>query len=298
MPGKKKATGMSTRQSFLDRNVIAENNAIMRFNEDIENAARGIGPSRGSTPGGARGRTPRTTRPDRPPRAAPPPALLPQQEEALRTAIAAATQDEVVAAAGVRLVDSLVRGDRFERAGDVGWRALAEDPGTGERSPKDWDRLRSAWSAVRRAALAEWVKSHPDAAGLQEKEEKAAARSARAATKRLAARRPRRPRSAATRTQNDSLAAAMEGEPAEIDGGGQAGTEDPPPGAVPTSEEKPRRPRRRRPHRGAKPPGRPSGAADATEQEPHPPSPEPTPEPTPGPLSPDPQPAPAEEGEG
>src|SRR5450756_715749 len=37
---KKKSTGMSQRQSFLDRGVISENRAILRYNEELEREAR------------------------------------------------------------------------------------------------------------------------------------------------------------------------------------------------------------------------------------------------------------------
>lgn len=193
MPGKKKATGMSKRQSFLDRNIIAENKAIMRFNEALADEARGV--ERSQAPGreeGSRPRPARLTGPARPARPVRParPALPPEEQEALRTAVSSATDDPGVAAAGAKLVDSLARGDRFERATEAGWRLLAADPAGADRSPRDWDRLRSAWSDVRRAALVEWVKRHPDAAPLQEKEVKAAAHA-----ERVAARRARAPRS-------------------------------------------------------------------------------------------------------
>lgn len=250
MPGKKKATGMSTRQSFLDRNVIAENNAIMRFNEDIENAARGISRPRASAHDRGReeghGGAARPPRPARPPQPGRPPALPPEQEAVLRTAVAAATDDEAVASAGAALVGSLARGDRFERAGDVGWRALAEGAGAGERTLKDWDRLRLAWTAVRRAALTEWVKTHPDAVALQEKEEKAAARTERAANRRLAPRRgrPRRPPSGAPAEGRTAAAGSGEGQPGVVEANRPEPADVPAGGAG--SGQRRRRPRRRR----------------------------------------------------
>src|SRR5450759_1550249 len=81
---KKKSTGMSQRQSFLDRGVISENRAILRYNEELEREARQT--ERGETAphdGGRRegGRRPEsglgTDRPrsdDRTRRAARPPA--------------------------------------------------------------------------------------------------------------------------------------------------------------------------------------------------------------------------------
>jgi len=260
VPGKKKATGMSTRQSFLDRNVIAENNAIMRFNEDIENAARGI--SRPRVPANDRGRerTPRRSertagpsRPARSPQPVRPPALLPEQEEALRTAVATATDDEAVARAGITMVESLARGDRFERAGDAGWRTLAEAGTAGERTLRDWDRLRLAWTAVRRAALAEWVKIHPEAAALQEKEEKAAARTERAATRRLTPRRSR-PRRPASGVSVESEAGADSGEGQPRAPGADAAVPADGPAAGDGTRERRRRPRRRRPRQPASQP--------------------------------------------
>lgn len=241
MPGKKKATGMSKRQSFLDRNVIAENNEILRFNEGLADAARGVRePRTTGTAGGREGarRSSRSTRPARGPR---PPAVPPEQETELRTAAAAATDDAEVAAAGGRLVDALVRGDRFERATEAGWGQLSTATPAAERSSEDWDRLRLAFASVRRSVLDEWVKTHPDAAPLQQKEEKASVRASRPPAGRTRTKRPRRPLATAG-AEEPSLPAGPPGElePAADTSGSTTGPEG-----------RARRPRRRRPRRGA-----------------------------------------------
>jgi len=254
VPGKKKATGLSKRQSFLDRNVIAENKAIMRFNEDLAEAARGVERTRGSEGeperGSGRQRRSGPVPSSRPARTARP-TLPPEQETALRTAVAEAAAGGGAEAAGAGLVDSLSRGDRFERASEAGWRVLAEDPMVTERSSQEWDRLRLAWAAVRRAALAEWVKTHPDAAELQEKEAKAAARADRTTTRRPAVRRtrPQRPR---PEVSAKSVAADCAADPAAQAPDG-AETGDPAPATAAGADEKRRRPRRRRPRRGGQP---------------------------------------------
>ena len=259
MPGKKKATGMSKRQSFLDRNIIAENKAIMRFNEALADEARGV--ERSQAPGREEGRRPRAAgltghaRPARPVRPARP-TLPPEEQEALRTAVSSATDDPGVAAAGAKLVDSLARGDRFERATEAGWRLLAADPVGGDRSARDWDRLRSAWSDVRRAALAEWVKAHPDAAALQEKEAKATAQA-----ERVAARRARTPRS--LRSQRPAARTAETAETAEA-ASEQPGSEaDGEQASAAPAEAGRRRPRGRRRGRRATDPGSRAAAASA-----------------------------------
>lgn len=176
---KKKATGLAKRGSFLDRDVIAENKAILRFNDDLENQARkaqGLPPLRdpGSKPPGS----PRAGRRSDPghresragvpagqrhqPRPELPPALDAVQEGQLRAAVDAVAAPAGVHAAGARMIDRLVGGDRFTRATELGWETLAAAHAA-DGAECDWDRLRAAWGEVRAAALAEWVKTHPEA---------------------------------------------------------------------------------------------------------------------------------------
>ena len=247
MPGKKKATGMSKRQSFLDRNVIEENKAILRFNESLVDAARGVERSRrssdsgGPSPAGRTGR-PRGARPSsrsaNRPRTADRAVLPAGEEEALRSVVAAATDDPDLNRAGAALVDSLARGARFPPAAEAGWRALAE-PAGGDRSAEEWDRLRAGWTMIRRAALAEWVRNHPEAAELQERELKAHAARDRSQSRPAARRRARRTPSSGRRTGGDgagggsapaaeasaeALSPAEPASPADASGSTEAGT--------------------------------------------------------------------------
>lgn len=179
---KKKATGMSKREGYLDRNVIAENKAIMRFNEALEKEARRServergdtvdrgdspdrGPRRERPPASARGTATRpvggtTTRPTRgrPPR---PPAVPAEEEALLRQAASAGADPLGLTDEGARLVDRLVSGDRFEAASSAGWALLVANR-PGEPSTAEWDTLREQWEAVRTAVVAEWGKTHPD----------------------------------------------------------------------------------------------------------------------------------------
>lgn len=261
MPGKKKATGMSKRQSFLDRNVIAENNEILRFNEGLADAARGVHePRRTGTAGGREGAR-RSSRPTRPASGPRPPAVPPEQETELRTTAAAAADDAEVAAAAGRLVDALVRGDRFERATEAGWGQLSTATPAAQRSSEDWDRLRQAFAGVRRAVLDEWVKTHPEAAPLQQKEEKASVRARRTQAGHTRTRRPRRPKAAAGAEEPS----VPDGTPGELEPAAGAS------GIAAAPDGRARRPRRRRPRRGAhRPvePGPPDDAVSATEQSP------------------------------
>lgn len=202
---------MSKRQSFLDRNVIEENKAILRFNESLVDAARGVERSRRSSDSGEpspAGRTGRprgarpSSRPGNRPRTADRAVLPAGEEEALRSVVAGATDDPDLKRAGAALVDSVARGARFPAAAEAGWRALAESAGD-DRSAEEWDRLRAGWTMVRRAALAEWVRKHPEAAELQERELKADAARDRRQSRPAARRRPRRTPSSSRRTGGD-----------------------------------------------------------------------------------------------
>src|SRR5450759_4304880 len=181
---KKKSTGMSQRQSFLDRGVISENRAILRYNEELEREARQTERGETGPPDGGRrepgrregGRRPesglrtdrprsddRTRRAGRPPaRREPPRAASVEEESALRAVLPAAADDAGMAAGGNRLVDRLVRGDQLSRASDIGWEAVLAVP-AGERGPAEWGALRRSWAVVVDAVTEEWVKSHPDA---------------------------------------------------------------------------------------------------------------------------------------
>jgi len=181
---KKKSTGMSQRQSFLDRGVISENRAILRYNEELEREARQTERGETGPPDGGR-REPgrreggrrlesglrtdrprsddRTRRAGRPPaRREPPRAASVEEESALRAVLPAAADDAGMAAGGNRLVDRLVRGDQLSRASDIGWEAVLAVP-AGERGPAEWGALRRSWAVVVDAVTEEWVKSHPDA---------------------------------------------------------------------------------------------------------------------------------------
>jgi hypothetical protein len=180
---KKKSTGMSQRQSFLDRGVVAENRAILRYNEELEREARRAergesapapaagergqrtGPRSGAGPrgGGPGTRSARPQRGDRPPvRREPPRAASPEQEALVRSVLPTPDVDAVLAAGGSRLVERLVRDDRLSRASDIGWETVLAAQ-TGERSTPEWAALRRSWAVVVDAVTEEWVKIHPDA---------------------------------------------------------------------------------------------------------------------------------------
>jgi ribonuclease E len=297
--GKKKSTGLSRRTGFLDRDTIAEDRAIQRYNESLEEEARqALRPAnapapfrereerggRGGRPGpgGSRGRAPRegggaAGRPPRPPK---PPAVPPEVVEALGAAAALAGQAAGMSAEASRLVERLVAGAKFESAAGAGWDLLVQTRGS-DRTPKQWDDLRREWDAVRQAIGAVWAQTHPD--------------DAPAAIK---IRPPKRRRGARTRGRGDGAAAAAPGGAAgEQAAEGQAvegAADEAPDGAAgttaPAASGEGRKPRRRR--RGGRGRSRRRGAARAVrpvavvlapgvERLPRPALPEPEPEPVP-----------------
>jgi hypothetical protein len=227
--GKKKATGMSRRQSFLDPAVIAENKLIMRFNREAEAAARGetlppeaergprrtgrdgrpvrgARPTRDSTParGPQRGRPPGADRSaaDGSPRAPRAPRVSAEDEARLRDAVLTAAGETGLDAAGRAAVDELVAHGGFDKATSAGWViAVGERPD--ERAPEEWELLRAAWSRIRIALLEVWVVSHPSAQSILDRERKEVLRAEKARqnprpparTRTQARRRPRPERS-------------------------------------------------------------------------------------------------------
>jgi hypothetical protein len=206
---KKKATGMSRRESFLDRAVIAENKAIMSFNQKMEDEARGIvrspgGSERRTSPGGRPGREPASSRanrtspaavgadrrPARPPARPPRPTVAQETQDRLRQAVVAAAGESGLDRAGLLVVDQLVEHGRFDRATDAGW-TLAAGERAAERAPAEWELLRSVWRAIRLALLEIWAESHPTLVATLERERKEAARAAKP-RRRPDVRRPRK----------------------------------------------------------------------------------------------------------
>jgi hypothetical protein len=204
--GKKKATGMSRRQSFLDPAVIAENKSIMRYNRETEAVARGEtlppeterGPRREGRDGRSNreGRPARDGRTGRPARSGGPPGSTrseggsppsgepraprvgAEEEARLRDAVLTAAGETGLDVAGRMAVDGLVAHGGFDKATGAGWVvAVGERPG--ERAPEEWELLRAAWSRVRIALLEVWVVGHPSSQAMLDRERKEVAKAER-----------------------------------------------------------------------------------------------------------------------
>jgi hypothetical protein len=175
---KKRGTGMSQRVSFLDRSVIEENKAILRYNDDLERAARRedairrgetppadpppdrprrTGPQRDAPSGGGRPREGGPARPPRPPR--PPREPRPGEPELLAAAQGAEGWT-AYAQPGRRLVEHLLRGRKPGRANALAWKDISD----AQPPDADWDVVRASWATVTDAVLAVWYQLHPDEA--------------------------------------------------------------------------------------------------------------------------------------
>lgn len=215
---KKRATGMSKRLGFTDRQTIAENKDILRYNERLEREAKGLpaeraersgpsgpgrhGPARGArTEGPSRAERPaHTERPARPVR---PPALTDEEQATLRDSYAVAVGESGLDAAAERVVTRLAAHDGFERASGAGWE-LASGGHAEERTAEQWALLRTAWLAVRLALLEAYATIKPEAQPALERERKQQARAARQPRGR--AQRPHRAKAVAPRAGGDSPA--------------------------------------------------------------------------------------------
>lgn len=200
--GRKKATGMSKRLGFTDRQTINENKDIIRFNERLEREAKGLPPD---APGGPRGRRPerpggadrpggaggsgraggrpdrgggRSARPPREPRPPRPPALDDEQLTALRTAYTAVLGESGLEAAAETVLTRLAGHESFERATMAGWEQAAGGHAA-DRTAEQWELLRGAWLSIRMALLEAYVAIQPAAQEQLDRERKQQARLAK-----------------------------------------------------------------------------------------------------------------------
>jgi ribonuclease E len=177
--GKKKATGMSKRLGFTDRQTIAENKDILRYNERLEREAKGLPPDEPSRGGGRGGRDGRGGRPERaeggsrpagaarpersprPPRPVRPPALDDAQRAVLEAALAEAVGETGLEAAGNAVITRIAAHDSFERASAAGWE-IAAGGHAAERTEQEWELVRKTWLTLRFALLEAYAGIKPE----------------------------------------------------------------------------------------------------------------------------------------
>jgi len=266
---KKKATGMSQRVSFMDRSVVAENRAILRYNEDLERAARQEAgesePSLRSAPAPRGGRGPR----GRPRAGGAPQSHGPRPGEAeLMAAAQAAEPWADMQAEATHMVDRLMRGRRLSVATREGWERLAARQ-PAETTESGWQSLRNRWGVIRDAVTDEWVKTHPDDAPPPPKKKPRPRRDTRTPRPegmrpegmrpegmRPEGMRPERVRPERVRRAKKPAETAAAGTDAGVGDGAEAARPRAPAALIPWPEQeaapvrraRKRRPRRRRPH--------------------------------------------------